>query len=238
VDEWRLWANTEDAADLAWMDALAAREPRVKVVRPSWPHEGNFSIHRYFPGCCDPDAVYVRLDDDVVYVGPDAIAHLADMRVHDPSPFLYYGAVVNNAITSHLHQRHGNLTKAYGIVGYECKDPVGWGRGDVALDLHRTFLEYSDDVECWELPDWELWHYERCSINVVSWLGADFATFGGAVGRDEEDWLACVAPRERGRPNRIYGGAVFVHYAYGPQREAVDADPSVLAGYRKLGGLS
>ena len=237
VDEWRLWANTEDAADVEWMDALAAEEPRVKVHRPSWPLEGNFSIHKYFPGCCDPDAVYVRLDDDIVFCQFRAVSELASVRVADPGPFLYYGNVLNNGITSHLHQRSGRLTKAHGLVGYECKDPVAWDSGPFALDLHRAFLT-NPVAKFWQLPDWELWHYERCSINVISWLGRDFAQFGGRFDRDEENWLACVGPRERSRPNQIAGDYLFVHYAFGPQRGAVDGDPSILAGYRKLAGVS
>lgn len=237
VDEWRLWANTGDAADLAWMDTLAAEEPRVKVHRPSWPLEGNFSIHKYFPACCDPDSVYVRLDDDIVYCHLHAISGLARIRVADPGPFLYYGNVVNNGITSHLHQRAGRLTKGHGLVAYDCKDSVGWGSGSFALDLHRAFLA-NPVAKFWRLADWELWHYERCSINVISWLGRDFAAFGGVFDRDEEQWLACVGSRERGRPNRISGEHVFAHYAYFTQRPAVDADPAILAGYRKLAGLT
>lgn len=241
VDEWRLWANTEDAADLAWMDALAAEEPLVKIHRPSWPLEGNFSIHKYFPACCDPKAVYVRLDDDIVYCGRHSISNLAAHRIDHPEPFLVYGNVLNNGITSHIQQRAGQLTKKFGIVGYECKDPVGWDSGPFAVSLHRAFLDdtYGPPVAGqWMINNWELWHYERCSINAISWLGRDFAAFNGTFDRDEEVWLSCVGPRERGRPNKIYGASLFVHYAFGPQRSAVDADPAILAGYRKLAGLT
>ena len=233
VDRWELWANTDDPADLAWMDALAAREPRVRVVRGSWPLEGTLSIHRYYRGCADPGTVYVRLDDDVAWAAPGAIRKLAERRVADPAPFILYGNTLNNALTTHLHQRAGRLP-ATPAAGYACLDPVGWRDGPFAVALHRAFLADPNPAK-WTLPDHDLTAYERCSVNVVSWLGADL--IGCDVGRDEEVWLACDEPERRGRPNRIAGDCLFAHFAFFTQRPAVDAAADVLAGYRKLAGL-
>ena len=236
VDGWRLWQNTTDAGDIAWMDALAARDPRVVVEKPAWACEGNFSIYRFFPRCTDPATVYIRLDDDVVWADAEAIPALAAARLENPHPFLLYGNVVNTGITSHLHQRAGRLSKARGLAGYACTDPVGWGSGEFALDLHRGFLA-NPHAPGWWLPDWDLYFYERHSINCISWLGSDAARWAGVMDRDEEQWLSVARPKADKRPNNIIGRCVFVHYAFHTQRERVDAEPAVLAGYRRLAGL-
>ena len=236
VDEWQLWANTTCTEDLRWMGALSGRDPRVTVVSGNWPAAGTDSIHKFFPACTDPSTVYVRLDDDVVFAEPGAIVRLAARRLDEPDPFLLFGNVYNNALVSHLHQRLGRLTTEHGLVGYDCMDAVGWNDGAFAIDTHRRFLA-DPDPEHWRLPDWNLSWYERFSINVFAWTGDAFATFGGRVGRDEEDWLSVQRPKEIGRPSRMAGDCFFSHYAFFTQREAIDAAVDVLAGYRRLAGL-
>lgn len=237
VTVWELWANTEDEVDLDWMDALAAREPRVKVVRGTWPWNGNASIGPYFMGATDPKCVYVRLDDDVVWTSPGAIEHLADYRVAHPEPFLVYGGTVNSALTSWLYQRLGRVGTEHGVCRYEVLDKVGWEDPAFAVHLHRRFL--ADPVAgSWRLPRWDLLDYERHSINVISWLGSDAVRWAGEVGGDEEQYLSVVRPRQEERPCRIVDGPLFVHYAFYPQRLGVDNAPDVLSGYRKLAGLS
>ncbi len=242
VDEWHLWANTSDQDDLNWMVDLRKRETRVLVVYPTWPHEGNYSIHRYFPGAAEPNTVYIRLDDDIVWCDRAAIRTLAERRCADPGPFLMYGNVLNTGITSHLHQRARRLTKDHGFVGYACMDPVGWGNGKFAVDLHREFLRQKFDLmfsgeetrKAWRLADWELSLYERHSINVTSWLGEDCARWCREMGRDEEQWLSHERPKQEGRPNLIVGNALYSHYSFYSQREVVDRHPDILDGYRKL----
>lgn len=235
VDELRLWRNTTDAADIAWMTALATAEPRVNVHVPTWRHEGNYSIHRYFRACADPGCVYVRVDDDVVWMGPGAVAGLARYRLDHPGPFLVYGNVLNSGLTSHLHQRYGRLPPGLGRATYHCTETPAWREAGFAVALHRA-LQAAPDPARWVMPDWELYDYERHSINVIAWTGADAVDWAARVGRDEEQWLAVEEPRRRARPNRIAGAYVFAHYAFYTQRAGVDADPGVLAGYRALAG--
>ena len=237
VDAWHLWANTQVPEDLEWMDAHAASNPRVRVIKPTWDFRHNFSIHKYFPTCDDPHAVYIRLDDDIVWCTKGAITKLAQRRLQTPSAFLVYGATVNNGLTSYVHQRRGLISTNHGITSYHCTDPIGWGSPQFAYELHQNFLN-NHAGNTWELPDWWLINYERNSINVISWIGADGLSWVNTVGEDEEQWLACVQPQQLNRPNFIAGDCVFVHYAFYSQREVIDADPTILARYRELAGLA
>lgn len=239
VDEYRLWLNTTDAEDVAYCERLAAEHPDfITLARlpPGIAWEGNYSIHHFFRDCVDPGAVYVRLDDDVVLLDtPDAFRALLDFRLDHPELFLVYGCILNNAVITHLQQRMMRFGTELGRCGYACMDEVGWSSPQFAERLHRAVLRRLDDgcgLEAFRMPPWRL-HYpdERVSINCISWLGEEFATFGGAVGRDEEQWLAVDRPRACGKPNGVFGGFVCVHYAFHPQRAHLDAT-DILHAYR------
>lgn len=230
VDEWQVWANTEDVSDLRYIRSLASN--RVRVVEGDWKWEGNWSIRHYYAGCDRDDTVYVRIDDDVVWMERDAIEKLVESRLEDPRPFLVYGTVVNSPLNSHHHERAGLIPGRSGTCGHNWVDPVGWGDGRFAVDLHRAFLS-APDARRWYLHDRVLDYEDRMAVNVIAWTGADAKGWTKVVEGDEEAWLSCHMPKHLDRPNRIIGDSVFVHLAYFPQRETVDAS-KVLDQYRTL----
>lgn len=233
-DEWQLWMNTTEVADIEFGESLAARYDWITTVYiPAYGPQTNRNICKFFPGqAADPDAVYVRLDDDVVWLSPTFLKSIFTYRIANPAPFLVYANIINNAVISYLHQHGGNVTSDK-VARYECMDEVGWRDPAFAESLHRAFLERPGDP-CWSFFErWVLPHYERVSINAISWLGSDFAQFQGVVGDDEEQWLSCDKPRQLGRPNVILGSAVCVHFSFYTQRPHLDST-DVLAGYAAL----
>lgn len=245
VDEYRLWLNTTDADDLAYCERLAAEHPGFVTLQrlpPGARVDGNMSIHHFFAECADPGTVYVRLDDDVVLLDSrDAFEALLAFRLDHPEFFLVYGCVLNNAVITHVQQRMMRLGTEAGLCGYACMDATGWSSPPFAEHLHRRVLRAlaaaaaaADPAPLagFRMPPWRL-HFgdERVSINCISWLGAEFAAFGGAVGRDEELWLSVQKPAMLGKCNCIFGGFACVHYAFYPQRPHLDAT-DVLDGYR------
>lgn len=238
VDRWDLWMNTEDAADIAWMDELEAREPRVSCVRPDWEWDHNESIAEYYRFAAEPDTVYVRLDDDVVWVADGAIAGLARHRLEDPNPVVVYGNVFNTSFTNAVHQRRGHLTWRFGPVQKSYVDPVGWGHGEFAREAHEAFLR-GEDRERWSMPNATFAGYDPQPVIAISWLGSDMADWWPEIreARTEEMTLAHFLPERLGRPNVLSGRNLFVHYATWCQRAGVDLDPTVLYRYRELAGL-
>jgi hypothetical protein len=235
-DELQVWLNTTDQTDIAFCEAFAKGRAWVALLYSEIPVVDPipFSIFQFFQYCAKPDSVYLRLDDDIVYLEPGFIAKIFAFRIQFPQFFLVYGNNVNNAITSHLQQRFGNLPFSP-LVGYACMDPVGWGRGDFAEDLHTRFLAAIEDgsTDAWRFRPWILGYYERVSINSISWLGAEFEKFSGVVDRDEEQWLSVEKPKMLGKPNIIFGDALCAHYAFHTQRVYLDAT-DVLSRYRRL----
>lgn len=223
VDRYDIWVNTTDPGDLAFLEALSGL-PGVRLCPlPSGRFDGSASIHQFFSGCCEPDTVYVRIDDDVVFIEQGAIARLAAFRIAHPEYFLATPVVINNAVISCLLQVHGRIP-ATPELQPDCMDDWGWASPQFAEALWRLALARlaADRVGELHLPDLPL-GINRFSINCISWLGERFAAFGGAVARDEEFDLTVRRPALAGAGHGLCGTAVVGHFAFHPQRRRLDS---------------
>jgi hypothetical protein len=103
-------------------------------------------------------------------------------------------------------------------------DKEGWKNPNVAEALHRAFIQDVKDgqIEKWKTSFrlWDLWHYERVSINCVSWLGSVFENL--TVGADEEQWLSCEKPSRLKKANLLVHEPICVHFSFFTQREHLD----------------
>jgi len=233
-DEWILWVNTENVDDIQYMEKLESENEFIKLQRTKIGVRGSQTIFHFFKECVDENSVYIRLDDDIVYIKPNSLKNLFNFRINNPNYFLVYGNIVNNAIISHLYQRVGAITSEF-VFGYNCIDHNGWNNPIASESIHRRFFELyeSNQLADFSINDWILKHYERCSINVISWLGSEFKKFDGNVGFDEEAWLSCDKPRELQKPNIIFGDSLFVHYAFFTQRNHMD-NTNILELYKNI----
>lgn len=240
VDEYQIWVNTRDEGDLAYLRSLPLLDPRIRLVESPLPPNGNATINQFFTGCIDPDAVYVRFDDDIVHIEPGGIERLVAFRLENPGYFLVFPLIVNNAVCSHILQENGVLSGGGQYVPAQAMDKLAWADPAFAEGLHRAFLHLLRTGDVGRLRfDRRLVAMNRVSINCISWLGATFAGFGGVVpdGQDEEEWLTVRHPGRHGLVNCIHGEVVVAHFAFYPQRERLDAT-DLLEQYRDLAGLS
>jgi len=238
VDEYRLWVNTNDVEDIEFMKCVEATYPDfIKLEYLTVPYEGNGSIYSFFKNCQEDNTVYVRFDDDIVYLDDmDRFKEFLKFRIDHPEFFLVYGNILNNAIISHIHQRMMKLDINHGVSGYMCSDFIGWTNPIFAESIHRCVLSNirdNENLEHFHMPNWLLFFYERCSINCISWLGSEFALFNAEVGPDEEQWLSCDKPASIKKMNCIFGRFCCVHYAFGPQRHYIDST-DILNQYRDI----
>jgi hypothetical protein len=232
-DKWLLLVNTNNIQDIGFCERLAAKNEdwiETCYADGSDPNRGNLNIHRFLNQfCSDEDSVYLRLDDDIVYLSPDFVKNMFECREKNPDHFLIYANIINNAITSWIHQKSGAF--AYDRQsGYACMDDVGWRDGGYAEMLHRAFLEDPTDDK-WKIKKWILTEYERMSINGICWFGRDIKA--APVQEDEEKFLSCDHPRGVSRTNVICGDAICVHFAFGPQRDHLDR-LDILEKYKHL----
>lgn len=226
VDEYVLWVNTTHAEDINYMQEVATNNPTfIKLLYTSAPIQGTSAIHTFFLHHIDEKTIYIRFDDDVVYIDDvERLKNFLDFRIDNPHYFLVYANILNNAITSYLHQRFGTIKHTKDTqVTYDCLCQVGWKSPDFALKLHEDIL--TNGVDKYRFKGiWNLYDHERVSINAICWFGSTFAKFSGQVGIGEEEWLATDKPKALGVYNCIYGDFICVHYAFFTQRDKVDAN--------------
>lgn len=258
VDEYWLFMNTDlvgQESDIQYAYTLAALHPWVKIVeRPDGmpfrtPKQRNTGLcYRYMT---DPDAVYVRLDDDIVYVHEDAISRLATAKWEMRPTMCCHAMMWNNAITSWFAQQVGVIPAAGekaddgyvwpAVGGPYCMDPVGWASGDFAVHIHERLLDWVEAGEperAFLYQDMPLRLGEQFSVSAFASLGADYASLPqpGVLEPDEEEhWHTVHRPVQIGSPNIIIGNALVSHLTFGPQQRAVFST-DILDRYRALAG--
>jgi hypothetical protein len=187
----------------------------------------------------DPDTIYLRLDDDVVYLHEDAIENLVRARIDMPAPVAVFPIIINNAICSHFLQLCGKIPMEWGAVNAYCMDPTGWANGPFAVKLHEMLLEKIEqgDVESLYLyQDFPLQPGTQFSVSCFASRGEDYAALpqpGVLVPDEEESWHTIHQPVAKGVPNILRGNALVSHWSFFPQHPFLNAT-DLLDRYREL----
>jgi hypothetical protein len=238
IDELRFWVNTKNEEDIAYMKDVKIKYPDFVTLEFHESNNGHIGdtqgIHSFFKHTTNSDTIYIRLDDDIVWLDDNFFEKLYNFRENNPQYFLVYGNIINNAICDHLHQKN-NIYESDPIYGFNCLDSNGWANPILAEKKHRIFLENikNCNIQQYIFSPVVLKEYERCSINCISWFGSDFAKFNGEVGYDEEHWLAHYKPASIAVPNCIFGEAICSHFSFFTQRNHMD-NTDLLNKYKKI----
>ena len=234
VDRYDIWVNTGDVGDLAFLEALAGLDDRVRLVPlPDGTEPGMGAICEFFRVAQDEDTLYIRLDDDVVWLEPGFFETLLRFRLAHPRYFLVMPLIINNALCSSLLQSCGKI-KSSRFVGTACMDPIGWRDAGFAVQLHRMFLDLIRRGETHRLHcgPREI-ALNRFSINALCWFGRDMAAIGGEIRPAEEEDLSNIIPTRLGRANCFCTDTIAAHFAFYVQRRALDGS-DVLEQYAAL----
>ena len=233
VDRYDIWMNTDHPADRKFLDSLAKLD-RVRLVpHPDRTAPGTEAIGGFHRTAMDADTIYIRLDDDVVWLEPGFFDTLLRFRVAHPDYFLVMPLIVNNALCSHLLQTMGKITVSH-VLNTACFDPVGWRSARFALQLHRLLLDLirsgvTDRLHCGA----HVVALNRFSINSICWFGRDLASFGGVVGVEEELEMSAVIPARLGKVNCFCADTVAAHFAFFSQRAKLD-EAGILEQYTEV----
>lgn len=234
IDEYCIWQNTKNIEDINYFKTLTENYNFIKVKESKIPINGGWSIHKFFVDCVDKDTIYIRLDDDIVYLEDNFFIKLLLFRIHNPQYFLVFPNIINNAIIDHIHQRMG-VYEIEQIFDYSFLSKVGWADPYLAQHKHDVFVNNISNnmLDIYRFNRWELFFYERISINCISWFGEEFAKFEGNVGVDEEQWLSQDKPKNIKKMNCVFGDAICSHFAFYTQREFLDST-NTLQKYKEL----
>jgi hypothetical protein len=234
IDEWQIWQNTTNQEDIEYFAKLEKANDKIVVEKRPGRVGHCGDIHKFFDKCIEKNTVYVRFDDDVVWMEKDAVKNIVSFRTVHPEYFLVYGNIINNAICDHIRQRLGAFETNM-PMGHAVTDTNAWRNPFIAELKHRNLIEKikNKDTKNFVFNEWVLTLFERVSINVISWLGEEFAKFDGKVNENEEQWLSVVKPREINKPNSICGNALFGHFSFFVQRAHMDGT-NILGIYKEM----
>jgi hypothetical protein len=253
IDEYVLYMNTgpdNPPSDREYGLELGKRYDWVTIQERPETHPGpkQRSTGFFYRTSTAPDTVYIRLDDDVVYLHEDAIANLVKTRLEAPEPVAIFGTTWNNAIVSWFMQQQNppriptDWTDATGrplLCDMYCMDTVGWANGEFAVRIHELLLEKieQDDVESLYLyQDYQIKPGTQFSVSYFASLGSLYAgldTPGVLVPDEEESFHTVHEPLRIGVPNLLIGNSIVSHYTFQPQQPWV-VRTNILDRYRKL----
>jgi hypothetical protein len=222
---WHVWDYARSDADSAWIRTTVAAIPGVVINIPS--HKDTFEAcyMSYTPATYGPDTVFVKFDDDIVFIDLDAFEGFIAFRRSRPEIYLLSANVVNNIVCASI-QNH---------LGFFADVPIDdlHTSGQQATAMHRAFLAgetpKTDRVVVYD-PNVVL------NINFVAWLGADLPSVclceSLRTGRDEQA-LASMFPKLFRRSVAVYGPCVVSHLSFFTQDPTMDI-PELLDAYRAL----
>jgi hypothetical protein len=236
---WQLWLNTTVQEDIEYMRMLERENSWIKCIKAEWPINGNYSIGHFFRHTITPDTIYIRLDDDVVYLEPDFIRTLYTQRLLHKEPLFVYPNIINNAIVSHLHYKNNLIAYSAGVPGYDCLDNHGWKSGEFSEAMHAAFI---DSIKTNKIDKWKssfTTHvpvdYARVSINSIAWFGSIMGKIYHLIPRgDEEQNIAVIIPKLFKTPNLIVNTPLCAHFAFFTQRKHLEEHTTVLQQYAEL----
>ena len=106
LDEVHLYKNTKDEEDLRYLEELMQISPRFKIIESKQLGKNAFE---------DPwsqlqrGRIYVKFDDDVVWMADDAIEQVVRTKVAHPEYFLVSANVINSPLMGWVHYRMGAI---------------------------------------------------------------------------------------------------------------------------------
>ncbi len=241
VVEWQLWDNCRNASDRAYLQQLAASDPRCVIKRLPSADGSSRNIGDFFRFCDDTEALYLRLDDDIVFTEPGFFEKFKARVLAQRGQALWFAPlIVNNAVCSALIQ---NLSKVRveGTITMQAMDPFSWAHASFPIAMHPVLIEAAKRGRLgdFRVPDREV-RAGRFSINAIAFFGDEIKALGDLFqppDQNEEEWYSAVLPMRLDRPGKVLGDLLVSHFSfYTQERELLET--SILEEYYGLAGLA
>ncbi|KAI0477966.1 hypothetical protein F4859DRAFT_43767 [Xylaria cf. heliscus] len=108
LDEVWFMVHTNVDEDLIYLEELVGgRGPQYKVVMPGECQGFNYAC--MWNTVVEDDTIYVKIDDDIVFIHPDTIPQLVSTRIAEPHPFAISANLVNSPFTGYKHYSVGAI---------------------------------------------------------------------------------------------------------------------------------
>lgn len=222
VDRYDLWVNTTNKEDIAFMEKCAEAFPKINLIyQPDGIVNGIASINAFYKKACDKDAIYIKLDDDLLWLEPGFFDKMVRFRTEHPEYWVVSPLVINNMLSTYVLQVKDKLKfNTY----FKPKVDTLIRDGKFAAQLHKWFLSKLTTGTYEELHcGYNSWGLTRFSINSIAWYGADLQTYtGGVIPGDDEEYMSVIKPSELGKSCGLNGDCLCAHFAFYTQRDELD----------------
>lgn len=257
LDGVQLWENVKPfddhtvtaQSDLDWIhsqaDDFTVVVPLDDREPPRKPKQLNTG--RFYMNTVDEDTIYIRFDDDIIWLHPDAITNLVRYRIAHEEPFAVFATIWNNAIVSALEQEAGNIDHRFGKISRYCMDDIAWRLPEFAPYIHELLLSKIADGTVEDLyidPMLLVTEFQRrrgqnmalrFSVSCFAWFGAHMADQAETIfTTEEEQYISFAYPNLTDSYNHMCGDALVSHYSFFSQRAKLDSMPQILDEYRDL----
>jgi hypothetical protein len=240
VDGWHLWDNCRNEQDRAYLGKLAASDPRCSIKRLPSADGGTANIGDFFRFCDDVEALYLRLDDDVVFTEPGFFERFKARALASRGKALWFAPlIVNNAICNALIQTLSQVT-IKGQISFQANCPTSWAKPDFPIAMHPVLIEAvrTGRLDAFRVPDREV-RLSRFSINAIAFFGAEIVSLGELFhppDHNEEEWLSAILPAKLNSCGLVFGDLLVAHFSFFTQEHRV-LQTDILEAYYDLAGL-
>ena len=232
IDEWQLWLNTGVQEDIEYINSIESNKITIRKIK-GLNAQDTSSIHKFFTYTQDDDTIYIRFDDDIVFVHESMVPNLLKARLDNKEPFAVFANIVNNAACSFYQQEIGAVGKEFGEVPFNRFAELNHKNFEFAQYLHRNFINKynSNQLESYYFENKIIPEDDGISINSFAFFGKDMKELPD---RDEEAYISTWRPKELRRFNMVCGDALVVHFAFHPQRKGFDDNSEIINFYKNI----
>ena len=220
---------------------LAASDPRCRLKQLPDANGDNRAIGSFFQFCDDPDAFYLRLDDDIVFIEEGFFSKFTARATAARGRAIWFAPmIINNAICNFLLQQFSALRIGADHLPSHVSPFVGLPEpaGSPTPGLHRGRAR-SGRLGDFRVPDRDV-RLIRFSVNAIGFFGAEKIALGDTFlppgCTEEEEWLSAVLPAKTDRPGRIFGDLIVAHFSFYTQEPRL-LRTDILDAYYSLAGL-
>lgn len=235
-DECHIWLNTDKDVEIYKNTFLPNNKIVIKEEIFDPLATGIMNLNKFYKKyAIDDNSIYIKIDDDVVWFEKDFFSKMFSYRILNKNNFLIYPLIINNAIITNILMRLGKLDWDPSCW-YQPMDPVGWGSGIFAEQLHNKFLEMvaNQEDEKLKFEKWILDWKELVNINTVCFFGSDMKLVAPTLEFHADEAYFChYGPSILHKQNIICGQFICAHYAFQPQKKYLDTT-DILTRYEKL----
>jgi hypothetical protein len=238
IDKFIIFANTQNQQSIEWFQELEKEYPNFIEIDflPFGSNIGSWdSIGLFARNCTDPNTIYIRIDEDVVYFSENFFYNLANESYNNKNTFIVFPYIFNNTIMDYYIQNQG-LYEDLPFFEYNTFCETTWRNGEVAIRKHEYVFNKVIGNNSFKIPNSIIeTNYPRISVNCFSFKGG-MGDWSGIVHGNEEEFFSINLPRSLGLPPLITNSCHCAHYAYHTQRDVLNST-TILKRYRELVSL-